>query len=98
MTTTTTGQGAAELPSRSALRRARRVLIKAGTSVVANEDGRPSLTRVGALVEQIAELTRAGVEVIFVSSGAVGMGRRPLRRQTRMAMSFHELQQADEGP
>ena len=87
-----------EPPSRSALRRARRVLIKAGTSVVANEDGRPSLTRVGALVEQIAELTRDGVEVIFVSSGAVGMGKRPLRKQTRMAMSFNELQADDPQP
>ena len=59
--------------SRAALRVARRVLIKAGTSVVANDDGSPSLTRLGAIVEQIAELNNAGVEVIFVSSGAVGM-------------------------
>lgn len=81
-----------EPPSRSALRRARRVLVKAGTSVVANEDGRPSLTRIGAIAEQIAELTRDGVEVIFVSSGAVGMGKRLLRKQSRMAMSFNELQ------
>lgn len=33
--------GSDEPQSRAALRRARRVLIKAGTSVVANEDGRP---------------------------------------------------------
>jgi delta-1-pyrroline-5-carboxylate synthetase len=59
--------------SRAALRMSRRVLIKAGTSVVANDDGSPSLTRLGAIVEQIAELNNAGVEVIFVSSGAVGM-------------------------
>jgi delta-1-pyrroline-5-carboxylate synthetase len=59
--------------SRAALRMSRRVLIKAGTSVVANDDGSPSLTRLGAIVEQIAELNQAGVEVIFVSSGAVGM-------------------------
>ena len=59
--------------SRAALRMSRRVLIKAGTSIVANDDGSPSLTRLGAIVEQIAELNQAGVEVIFVSSGAVGM-------------------------
>jgi len=81
-----------EPPSRIALRRARRVLVKAGTSVVANQDGRPSLTRLGAIAEQIAELTRDGVEVIFVSSGAVGMGKRLLRKQARMGMSFNELQ------
>ena len=58
-----------ELASRAALRRARRIVVKAGTSIVANEDGRPSLTRLGAIVEQISELNRNGIEVIFVSSG-----------------------------
>lgn len=52
-----------ELPSRAALQRARRVCIKSGTSVVANEDGRPSLTRLGTTTEQIAELHRDGIEV-----------------------------------
>ena len=32
------------------------VLFTAGTSVVANDDGRPSLTRLGAIVEQVAEV------------------------------------------
>lgn len=73
------------------MRRARRVCVKAGTSVVANEDGRPSLTRLGAIVEQIAELNAAGVQVIFVSSGAVGMGKRVLRNQTKKQMSFKDI-------
>jgi len=59
---------------------------------VTNEDGRPSLTRLGAITEQIAELCREDVQVIFVSSGAVGMGKRVLRKQGRMNMSFLELQ------
>lgn len=84
-----------EPKSRSALRSARRVCIKAGTSVVANEDGRPSLTRLGAIVEQIAELNNRGVEVIFVSSGAVGMGKRLLRKQNRMLMSFKDMQSGE---
>lgn len=79
-----------EPASRSVLRNARRVCVKAGTSVVANENGRPSLTRLGALAEQISELNAAGVEVIFVSSGAVGMGKRLLRKQGRMLMSFKD--------
>ena len=45
-----------EPASRRALRSTTRVLIKAGTSVVANDDGRPSLTRLGAIVEQVAEV------------------------------------------
>jgi delta-1-pyrroline-5-carboxylate synthetase len=68
------------------------VCVKAGTSVVANEDGRPSLTRLGAIAEQIAELNASGVQVILVSSGAVGMGKRLLRKQTKMTMSFKEIQ------
>lgn len=79
------------LPSRNALRRAHRVCIKAGTSVVANADGRPSLTRLGAIIEQIGELVDSGVQVIFVSSGAVGMGKRLLRKQSRMLMSFKDI-------
>lgn len=59
---------------------------------MANEDGRPSLTRVGAITEQIAELNARGVEVIFVSSGAVGMGKRLLRKQRKMLMSFKDMQ------
>jgi delta-1-pyrroline-5-carboxylate synthetase len=72
------------------------VCVKAGTSVVANEDGRPSLTRVGAIAEQIAELNARGVEVIFVSSGAVGMGKRLLRKQRRMQMSFKDIHKVEE--
>jgi delta-1-pyrroline-5-carboxylate synthetase len=86
-----------EPASRAALRRARRVCVKAGTSVVANEDGRPSLTRLGAIVEQIGELSNAGVQVIFVSSGAVGMGKRLLRKQTKMTMSLKDIQVSNEG-
>eukprot|EP00529_Nitzschia_sp_RCC80_P009571 CAMPEP_0113469394 /NCGR_PEP_ID=MMETSP0014_2-20120614/15875_1 /TAXON_ID=2857 /ORGANISM="Nitzschia sp." /LENGTH=788 /DNA_ID=CAMNT_0000361867 /DNA_START=146 /DNA_END=2512 /DNA_ORIENTATION=- /assembly_acc=CAM_ASM_000159 len=77
--------------ARAALRMARRVVVKAGTSVVANEDGSPSLRRLGAIVEQIAELNQAGKEILFVSSGAVGMGRNLLRKQARLNMSFMDL-------
>jgi len=82
-----------DLPSREALRNARRVCVKAGTGVVANEDGSASLTRVGSLAEQIAELCQAGVEVILVSSGSVGMGKRLLRRQANVNLTFKELQE-----
>jgi delta-1-pyrroline-5-carboxylate synthetase len=44
----------------------------------------------GAVTEQIAELHDRGIEVIFVSSGAVGMGKRLLRKQGRMLMSFRD--------
>jgi delta-1-pyrroline-5-carboxylate synthetase len=81
----------AEPQSRALLRGARRVLVKAGTAIATNEDGHPSLTRLGSIVEQICELHRKGVQVIFVSSGAVGMGTRLLKRQARMNMSMKEI-------
>ena len=95
--TTFPSQQTAEPPSRAVLRRARRVCVKAGTTVVANEDGRPSLTRLGAITEQIAELVEAGVQVIFVSSGAVGMGKRLLRKQSKMLMSFKDMHNDEKG-
>jgi len=84
-----------EPQSRGALRSAHRVLIKVGTSIVANEDGRPSLVRLGSIVEQISELVRYGKQVIFVSSGDVVMGKRLLRKQMRKSMSFNDLHHAD---
>jgi delta-1-pyrroline-5-carboxylate synthetase len=98
MSSETPNVAAVEAPSRSILRTARRVCVKAGTSVVANENGRPSLTRLGAIAEQIAELNSSGVEVIFVSSGAVGMGKRLLRKQGRMLMSFRDMNNGDHSP
>ena len=53
----------------------RRIVIKAGSNVLTRDDGRPDTTRISSLVDQIARLHRAGIEVILVSSGAVASGR-----------------------
>ena len=44
----------------------RRIVIKIGSNVLTREDGRPDTTRISALVDQVAGLYRAGVEVILV--------------------------------
>jgi delta-1-pyrroline-5-carboxylate synthetase len=85
-----------EPPSRQLLRTAGRVVIKCGTSIVTNECGKVSLTRLGAIAEQISELVKGGKEVILVSSGAVCMGKRLLRKQGQMNLSLNELQTAHE--
>mmetsp|Transcript_23846 Transcript_23846/g.27147 ORF Transcript_23846/g.27147 Transcript_23846/m.27147 type:complete len:855 (-) Transcript_23846:39-2603(-) len=83
--------------SRHALKSARRICIKAGTSVVAKEDGRPSLTRLGAIAEQIGELVRdRNIEVVFVSSGAVGMGKRVLKKQSQTNLTRRQLREQRE--
>jgi len=73
---------------------ARRVVIKAGTSTIANPDGHVSLTRLGAIIEQISSLTSQGIQVILISSGAVGMGRKLMHRQQMMHLSFMDLRRS----
>jgi len=55
-----------------------RIVIKVGSNVLTRADGKLDVTRMSALVDQIAWLRREGYEVILVSSGAVACGRREL--------------------
>lgn len=47
-----------------------RIAVKVGSNVLTRRDGTLDVTRMSALVDQIAELHKTGVEVILVSSGA----------------------------
>ena len=55
-----------------------RIVIKVGSNVLTRQDGKLDVTRMSALVDQVAWLRREGYEVILVSSGAVACGRREL--------------------
>lgn len=48
-----------------------RIAVKIGSIVLTRRDGTLDVTRMSALVDQIAGLHKAGVEIILVSSGAV---------------------------
>ena len=52
-----------------------RIAVKVGSNVLTRRDGTLDVTRMSALVDQIAELHKAGVEIILISSGAVASGR-----------------------
>lgn len=52
-----------------------RIAVKIGSNVLTRRDGTLDVTRMSALVDQIAGLHKAGVEIILVSSGAVASGR-----------------------
>ena len=52
-----------------------RIAVKIGSNVLTRRDGTLGVTRMSALVDQVAELHKAGVEIILVSSGAVASGR-----------------------
>ena len=47
--------------------------------MLTRKDGKLDMTRVSALVDQIAELRKNGIEVILVSSGAMASGRGELK-------------------
>jgi glutamate 5-kinase len=51
-----------------------RIVVKLGTNVIMRADGKVALGLLCGLVEQIAALRAQGVEVLVVSSGAVGLG------------------------
>ena len=56
-----------------------RLTIKIGSNVLTRKDGSLDVTRMSALVDQIAWLRNEGHEVILVSSGAVASGRSELK-------------------
>ncbi|MDE6282847.1 MAG: glutamate 5-kinase [Muribaculaceae bacterium] len=53
----------------------KRIVIKVGSNVLTRPDGKPDVTNMSSLVDQIAALHAAGHEVVLVSSGAVACGR-----------------------
>jgi glutamate 5-kinase len=50
-------------------------VIKVGTTTVTGSEGELSRERVEPIARSIADLMKAGRQVVFVSSGAVGLGR-----------------------
>jgi glutamate 5-kinase len=57
------------------LRSARRIVFKLGTNVVAEPESGLCVSRLEPLVASFAGLKQAGMQIVLVSSGAVGLGR-----------------------
>lgn len=57
---------------------AKRIVIKLGTNVLRGDDGYVSLPRVFSFIEDISNLVKSGKEVIVITSGAVGLGKKKL--------------------
>ena len=56
----------------------KRVVIKLGTNILRNEEGEVALSRIYSFIEDISKLVKSGKEVIVVTSGAVGLGKKKL--------------------
>jgi len=53
----------------------KKIAVKIGSNVLTRPDGTLDITRMSALVDQIAVLHKKGVEIVLISSGAVASGR-----------------------
>jgi glutamate 5-kinase len=81
------------VPSASAVARAKRLVVKVGSSLVTAEGRGIDHAAVGRWAEQIAALTAAGKEIVLVSSGAIAEGMQRLGWAKRPA-AIHALQAA----
>lgn len=77
----------------AALREARRIVVKVGSSLVTNEGRGLDERAIGEWCRQLAALARDGREVIMVSSGAIAEGMKRLGWSSR-PREVHELQAA----
>ena len=75
------------------LKAARRIVVKVGSSLVTDEGRGIDAEAVGNWCRQLAELARAGREVVMVSSGAIAEGMKRLGWTSRPT-ELHELQAA----
>ena len=64
--------------------RFKKIAVKIGSNVLTRTDGTLDITRMSALVDQIALLHKKGVEIVIISSGAVASGRSILGLHKKM--------------
>ncbi len=63
----------------------KRIAVKIGSNVLTRADGKVDVTRLSAIVDQVAWLRQHDHEVILVSSGAVACGRGELSVDRRLS-------------
>lgn len=68
-----------EASTRAVLQQAKRIVIKVGTRVLVNNQGKPDRRRIQRLVDDISALKKQGKEIILVSSGAIAAGLQALK-------------------
>ena len=61
----------------------KRIIIKVGTKVLTDRDGKLDRNIIKHIVEQVVAVRNAGCEVVLVTSGAVGSGRALLKSNSK---------------
>jgi glutamate 5-kinase len=64
-------------------RKLKRVVIKVGSSLIANQLMQPHEASLRSLVDQICDLREKGIDVVFVSSGAIVLGLGEMGERVR---------------
>ena len=62
----------------------KRIAIKIGSNVLTRANGTLDVTRMSALVDQLAFLHKQGVQLVVISSGAVASGRSELNLNKKL--------------
>ena len=68
---------------RQDLKESRRVVVKVGTSTIVYPNGRMNLKRMDELAWVLTDLRNRGMDVILVSSGAIGVGANRMAMKER---------------
>ena len=68
----------------------KRVVFKFGTNVLRNDDKDISLSRIYSFIEDIAKLHKKGMEVIIITSGAVGLGAKKLNVNSSESLTIKQ--------
>jgi len=64
--------------------RYKRIAVKVGSNVLTQPDGTLDIERMSAIVNQVSDLQKAGVEIILISSGAVASGRSEVKTSRKL--------------
>mgnify|MGYP002536769530 CR=1 FL=1 len=59
---------------RDDLRKAKRIVVKVGTSTITYSNGKRNFQQIDRLARELSDLQNQGKEMILVSSGAVAVG------------------------
>lgn len=77
-------EGTASYLNNDFVKRAQRIIVKIGSSMLTYESGKLNLRRIETLVKVLSDISNSGREVILVSSGAVSAGAAILMDGTKL--------------
>lgn len=80
--------------------KAKRIVVKVGTSTLTYPTGRLNIRRISRLVRVLSDLKNSGKEVVLVTSGAIGVGTARLKlperpKETRMKQAAAAVGQCE---